>query len=252
MRNRRVEEIRKRIAKRKAEQQKHTYPSGVEVFTFEDEEEISQPVAFIDQKEPVPPLFRKEIFLLKLLCAACLVLGAAILFKNSNPSFDKARTVVQTVMREEFKFASVSKWYEGQFGKPLTLLPSSKQTPGEEKQDYAVPASGKLLQPFQANGQGVFVQTNINATVDAVNEGIVIFAGNKEDLGNTVIIQHADGTESWYGGLSEQHVSLYDYVKKKQRIGKVQNSEDGKAGTFYFAFKKEEKFIDPIQVIPLE
>lgn len=68
------------------------------------------------------------------------------------------------------------------------------------------------------NGQGVFVQTATNATVESVNEGLVVFAGKKEELGNTVQIQHADGTESWYANLNDMSVKLYDYVSKKQKL----------------------------------
>lgn len=102
------------------------------------------------------------------------------------------------------------------------------------------------------NGQGVFVQTATNATVESVNEGIVVFAGKKEELGNTVQIQHADGTESWYANLNDMSVKLYDYVSKKQKIGIVSNDENNKNGKFYFAIKKNEKFIDPIQVISFD
>ncbi len=48
--------------------------------------------------------------------------------------------------------------------------------------DYAIPASGKVMQGFQKNGQGVFVQTATNAKVESVNEGLVVFAGKKRNL----------------------------------------------------------------------
>ncbi|MDG2658661.1 stage IV sporulation protein SpoIVFA, partial [Vibrio parahaemolyticus] len=91
-----------------------------------------------------------------------------------------------------------------------------------------------------------------NATVESVNEGLVVFAGKKEELGNTVQIQHADGTESWYANLNDMSVKLYDYVSKKQKIGTVSNDTNDKNGKFYFAIKKDEKFIDPIQVISFD
>ncbi|WP_028402941.1 M23 family metallopeptidase [Ectobacillus panaciterrae] len=251
MKNRRVDEIRKRIAKRKADQQRKSYWEEADAFVL-PEQEFSEQIIFEEPKETTHPLFRKEVFLFKILCSACLILITAVLFKNPAPSFEEARSAIRTAMGQEFQFATVSKWYEEQFGKPLTLLPSSKTKLSEGGKNYAVPASGKVLQSFKANGQGVLVQTNINASVDAVNEGVAIFVGKKEDLGNTIIIQHADGTESWYGNLADVSVALYDYVKKKQKIGIVENSQDGKAGNFYFAFKKDEKFVDPIQVISFD
>ncbi|MFJ8529787.1 peptidoglycan DD-metalloendopeptidase family protein [Bacillus sp. NPDC094106] len=247
MKNRRVEEIRKRIAKRKEEQEKleeEQYFSG---------ENFDGETIFIEEGEKeIHPLFRKEVFLFKVLLSAILVLSVAILFKNAPAPLNGARTAVTKVMQEEFQFAAVSKWYEDQFGKPLVFLSTSKKKQGVEQKDYAVPASGKVMQGFQKNGQGVFVQTAADATVESVNEGVVIFAGKKDGLGNTVEIQHADGTESWYGNLNETSVKLYDYVSKKQKVGTVGSDTDHKNGKFYFAIKKNEKFIDPIQVISFD
>ncbi|MFP3442258.1 M23 family metallopeptidase, partial [Pantoea sp. SIMBA_133] len=70
--------------------------------------------------------------------------------------------------------------------------------------------------------------------------------------GQTVVLQHTDGSESWYGMLDSIDVSLYDFVQTKDQLGSVSNSEDGKSGTFYFAIKKNEAFIDPLQVVPIE
>ena len=47
---------------------------------------------------------------------------------------------------------------------------------------------------------------------------VQLFCRQKEELGNTVQIQHADGTESWYANLNDMSVKLYDYVSKKQKL----------------------------------
>ncbi|WP_342715855.1 stage IV sporulation protein SpoIVFA [Bacillus paramycoides] len=248
MKNRRVEEIKKRIAKRKAEQERMEEEQYFAGGNFDNE------TVFIEDGEKgIHPLFRKEVFFFKVLLSAILVLSVAILYKNAPSSFDGAKAVTEKVMKEEFQFATVAKWYEKQFGKPLVFYsPNEKKEGTIQQKDYAIPASGKVMQGFQKNGQGVFVQTATNATVESVNEGLVVFAGKKEELGNTVQIQHADGTESWYANLNDMSVKLYDYVSKKQKIGTVNNDANNKNGKFYFAIKKNEKFIDPIQVISFD
>ncbi|PES80993.1 peptidase M23 [Bacillus cereus] len=248
MKNRRVEEIKKRIAKRKEEQERMEEDQYFAGGDFDSD------TVFIEEGEKeIHPLFRKEVFLFKVLLSVILVLSVAILFKNAPSSFDGTRAVTEKVMQEEFQFATISKWYEKQFGKPLVFFsPNEKKEKAIQQKDYAIPASGKVMQGFQQNGQGVFVQTATNATVESVNEGVVVFAGKKEELGNTVQIQHADGTESWYGNLNDMSVKLYDYVSKKQKIGTVNSDENNKNGKFYFAMKKNEKFIDPIQVISFD
>ena len=53
-------------------------------------------------------------------------------------------------MKEEFQFATVAKWYEKQFGKPLVFYsPNEKKRRNDSAKDYAIPASGKVMQGFQ-------------------------------------------------------------------------------------------------------
>ncbi len=44
--------------------------------------------------------------------------------------FDGAKAVTEKVMKEEFQFATVAKWYEKQFGKPLVFY-----SPNEKKEE---------------------------------------------------------------------------------------------------------------------
>ncbi|MFL6558418.1 MAG: peptidoglycan DD-metalloendopeptidase family protein [Bacillus sp. (in: firmicutes)] len=78
--------------------------------------------------------------------------------------------------------------------------------------------------------------------------------GVKEGIGNTVIIQHSDKSETWYGNLADVKVKLYEYVDKRSVVGTVSTSagEDKTKGKYYFAIKKDDNFIDPIQVIRFE
>ena len=71
---------------------------------------------FVEEGEKeIHPLFRKEIFFFKVLLSAILVLSVAILYKNAPSTFDGAKAVTERVMKEEFQFATVAKWYEKQF-----------------------------------------------------------------------------------------------------------------------------------------
>jgi stage IV sporulation protein FA len=251
----RADEIRKRIARRKRQRQIH-YQQPRQVFLeYTDEEKYGgQSVITYDgySSRDSHPLFHKEIFLLKTFLSVCLVLITAILFKNSSADLEPARNFVKSAMEQEFQFAAVSNWYEKQFGKPLALLPKEEKQNSGEGMHYAVPASGKVLENFAANGQGVMVETGKEAAVEAMNEGIVIFAGTKDKLGKTVVIQHADGTESWYGNLGTISVKLYDFVEMGKTVGKAMNNADNTKGIFYFAIKQGDRFIDPIQVISFE
>lgn len=201
------------------------------------------------------PLFKKEVFIFKILASVLLFLVIAILFRNQSGSFGPAREFITKSMDTEFKFATVSKWYEGNFGKPLALLPFQEEEKATGntvvEEEYSVPASGKILENFEKNGQGIMIETGQGVAVETMNEGRVLFAGVKEGLGKTVIIQHPDQTESWYGNLDAIKVNIYQYIEKETLVGTVSNSsgEDKTKGNYYFAIKKGDDFIDPIQVI---
>ncbi|PWW19637.1 stage IV sporulation protein FA [Cytobacillus oceanisediminis] len=257
--NSRADEIRKRIARRKKEKDRVTKKVDSNILWTEDEERYGfNKLPSYDSKvgEGDHPLFRKELFLFKLLASACLFLLAAILFKNEAVTLAPARDFVKASMEKDFQFAAVSGWYEEQFGKPLALLPFSDgkqetQSPSKNS-DYALPASAKILEDFNDNGQRITIETGKEASVEAMSEGLVRFAGKKDGFGNTVIIQHGDKSESWYGNLADINVNLYQYIEKGTGLGTAGDTDDGEKGSFYFAIKKGDDFIDPIQVIPFE
>ena len=96
---------------------------------FAGENFDSETVFIEDGEKEIHPLFRKEVFFFKVLLSAILVLSVAILYKNAPSSFDGAKAVTEKVMKEEFQFATVAKWYEKQFGKPLVFY-----SPNEKKE----------------------------------------------------------------------------------------------------------------------
>lgn len=199
------------------------------------------------------PLFKKERVLVRIMAAVCLFLVIGVLFKHPSQNLNEARSFVNDVFHKEFQFAMVSNWYEEQFGQPLALLPSGDENTAAKDEttqlNYALPANGTVLQSFEDNGKGIMVETVDKTEVEAVKQGMVIDINNTDSLGKTVIIQHPDGNESVYGKLKTVNVDLYDYVKRKAKIGTVSPSEDGESGTFYFALKQGGTFINPIKVI---
>jgi stage IV sporulation protein FA len=260
----RADEIRKRIAKRKRQQREQS-PTNTHkptsMFWAEDEERYGFEKFTSYEAGPDEgnhPLFNKEMFIFKILASICLFLIVAILFRNENPAFAKVRNVVQYTMETDFQFAVVSDWYESQFGKPLVLLPfmdGKKSEVGKNQVDgphYALPASGRIVEGFAENGQGIIIETGKDATVEALNEGLVLFAGVKEGYGNTVVVQHSDDTETWYGNLTSIDVPPYKFIEKGTKLGLATTSTDGTKASFYLAVKKENHFIDPIQVIQFE
>lgn len=60
-----------------------------------------------------------------------------------------------------------------------------------------------------------------NSVVNAIQSGIVVFIGEKDNFGSTVIVQGVDDVDVWYGNLDNVNVKLYDYIEKNNLIGDV-------------------------------
>lgn len=73
--------------------------------------------------------------------------------------------------------------------------------------------------------------------VPILENGMVVYIGDKEDYGTTVIIEQVDGIEVWYANLKNYNVKLYDYVEKGSLLGEVDNE-------LYIVMKKNGEFIN--------
>lgn len=234
---------------------KHDEEREDTVYSFDEAKGIKAP------QQDTEPFFRKDAFMMQVLASICLFLIIGILFQTSSPALEGARNYIRTSFQEEFQFDQVALWYEDLFGRPLALVPTQMETvaPGdmeEEFQDqFALPATGTIKETFDENGRGIFVETNVNESVEAVRSGIVRFIGEDEenDLGKIVIVRHYDGSESWYGMLESIHVNLYDHVDGGEILAQVSTQETNEnIGVYYFALKEGDSFVDPIEVISLD
>lgn len=79
---------------------------------------------------------------------------------------------------------------------------------------------------------GVALTVTNNYLVPILESGMVIFLGEKEEYGKTVIIEQVDGLEVWYSNLDNYSVNLYDYVTKGNILGEVDGNQ------LYLVFKK--------------
>lgn len=256
----RADEVRKRIAKRKRERERKTknFYLDRKIVLADDEERYGTEQFVTYEGEPEKgghPLFKTESLIFKILLSSCLVLFIAILFRQEGENFDSIKQLVSKSLNQDFQFVTVANWYEKQFGKPLALFPISSDKKKNDTnliEDYALPAAGRVAEEFSKNGQNITIETEKGADVVAMNEGLVEFAGVKEGFGKTIIVQHSDNSETWYGNLDNIDVYLYQYVKKGEKLGQATDSDDGTKGEFYFAIRKGDDFIDPIQVIKFE
>ncbi len=84
---------------------------------------------------------------------------------------------------------------------------------------------------------GVKLTTGINRPISVITSGIVVFIGEKENLGNTLIVQGNDGVDIWYSNITDSDIKVYDYIESGSIIG-TSNSED-----IYLTIMRDGKYL---------
>ena len=84
---------------------------------------------------------------------------------------------------------------------------------------------------------GVKLSVGDNYLVPSMKEGMVVFIGDKDNYGNTIIIEDLSGVDIWYGNVSNTSLKLYDYVEEGTLLGEA-NKE------LFMVFSKDDKYLD--------
>ena len=131
------------------------------------------------------------------------------------------------VLTESLPFTKIKGWYEELFGE---VLPKSDNT--------QTVMSGKLVyKEIKDYQEGEVLTVSSKALVNSLASGVVVFSGEKDGYGNTVIIQGIDGVDIWYGNLENVSVTLYDYIEEGTVIGSIKDE------FLYLVIKKDNEFI---------
>ena len=131
------------------------------------------------------------------------------------------------VLTESLPFTKIKGWYEELFGE---VLPKSDNT--------QTVMSGKLVyKEIKDYQDGEVLTVSSKALVNSLTSGVVVFSGEKDGYGNTVIIQGIDGVDIWYGNLENVSVTLYDYIEEGTVIGSIKDE------FLYLVIKKDNEFI---------
>lgn len=167
-------------------------------------------------------------FINRCLIVIILFLGCLIMVK-SNTSFKSK--IIDYVYSDSFKFTKLRSIYEKYFGK---ILSADKVVP-EEKKVFNEKISYNSANVYK---DGVKLAVSSNYMVPTLESGIVVFMGEKEGYGNTIIIEQIDGIDVWYSNIKSNQVKMYDYVEKSSMLGEVSGD------TFYMVFQKDGNYLN--------
>lgn len=90
------------------------------------------------------------------------------------------------------------------------------------------PVSGTITSRFGANSSirssahtGLDIAASMGTPYSAAASGVVSFAGYKGSYGNLIVIDHANGVQTYYGHSSKLYVSAGESVSQGETIGAV-------------------------------
>ena len=163
----------------------------------------------------------------RVLITVIFVLGSIIF---TNVSDDNKALYQKYVLEDSLEFTKINELYQRIFG---DVDITKKDNPDSEVVFGDVTYTN--IEPFK---NGVKLTVDINEAISVITSGIVVFIGEKEDLGNTIIIQGNDGVDIWYSNITENDIKVYDYVEAGNILGSS-NSEN-----IYITINKDGEFID--------
>ena len=149
------------------------------------------------------------------LVAIIFVLGS-IIFTNISDS--NKQLYQKYVLEDSLEFMKINELYQTIFGS----VDVTKQNNDSDSEVVMGNIQYTNIVPFK-NGSKLTV--GINEVVSVITSGIVVFIGEKDDLGNTIIIQGNDGVDIWYSNITDTDIKVYDYVESGSILG-TSNSDD--------------------------
>lgn len=164
----------------------------------------------------------------KLSICIILILMGLIFVKNDENAKEK---LYEFLYENNISFSTINKWYQEHFGDITPFQNIVKDNTELVFNENLVYKDASLYK------DGVKLNVEENYLIPIIESGIVVFIGNKDDYGKTVIIEQVDGVSVWYGNVKNINVSLYDYVNKGEFLAEANK-------TFYMVFNKEGKYLD--------
>lgn len=161
-------------------------------------------------------------FINKFLVVVLLTIITLIGLKSST-SF---KTVFyKQIYEKNISFATINNLYQKYFGSPIPFGDILKNKTEATFNETLTFTSKSKYQ------DGVELVVGPNYLVPALDSGIVIFKGEKEGYGNTIIIEQANGIEVWYSNVTS-NINIYDYIEKGTLVGEANEK-------LYLVFKKD-------------
>lgn len=145
------------------------------------------------------------VWLSKLLISIIFVLTSLIYM---NISDDTQNSYKKNVLEDNIDFYEINQVYDKYIGD------------GEEQSDTELTFNDSIIaSEVISYGDSYRLNVGTDYLINIMKPGIIVYIGDKDGLGNTVIVQGNDGVDIWYSNVLVSEYSLYDYVSVGDTIG---------------------------------
>ena len=163
----------------------------------------------------------------KLLVLIIIFLIGMILVKK-DPSLKSK--IKDNLYEKSIPFIKIKKIYDKYFGKSFLSKKKNQVKPVFQEQ--------LSFQSKKKYNDGVELKVTKNYQVPIIENGIIVYIGEKEKYGTTAIVEQVDGIDTFYSNIIIQDKKLYDYVEKGEMIGETKDDK------LYLVFQKDGKYLD--------
>lgn len=177
-------------------------------------------------EEKIIKYLRSLIF--RSLTVIVIFLLLAIVCKSSKTYKD---LIVNNLYEKNISFAKIKNLYTKYLG---GIVPLDKVAPD------TTPVFNEQLEYTNDSifHNGVKLEVVDKYLVPILEEGMVVYIGEKENYGNVIIIEGIDGIDIWYGNMESTTIELYDYVEKNTYLGQTKDNY------LYLVYSKDGNFLD--------
>ncbi len=180
------------------------------------------------RKKPLKKTYISNLFS-RVLIAIILLLISVIFINLSNENLLMYKKYVFT---DSLKFSKINAWYNKTFGESALFKGVVAEKTTAVFNEKLVYTSASMFY------DGASLVVGENYLVPTKASGIVVFMGDKDNFGSTIIIQGIDGIDYWYGNIKNSNVKMYEYVESGSLLGETMTEE------LYMAFVKDGVFLN--------
>lgn len=167
-------------------------------------------------------------FLIRL-CISIIILILVLIGLKYDQNTNKI--VSKFLNDKNINMASINNWYKKNFG---DITPFQNLVKDKSKLVF-----NDVIKYTNLKEESGKITLSVSDTylVPVIESGIVVFQGEKEGYGKTIIIEQTDGVYVWYGNIENSNLNVYDYASKSEIIGEAKK-------TLYLSFQKNGEYVD--------